>query len=68
MSCEIYNEDCLEGMKTLKDNSVDMIATDPPYCLGASSNGVKSSFADFNLMRPFFEQKFYRLRDRRAVL
>lgn len=55
---QIYNEDCLEGMKRLADNSVDMIATDPPYCVGASSNGVKSSFADLNLMRPFWDQCF----------
>lgn len=27
----IYNEDCLEGMKVLPDNSVDLIVTDPPY-------------------------------------
>ena len=54
----IYNEDCLEGMKRLGDGSIDLIATDPPYCVGVSSNGTKSSFADFNLMRPFFEQLF----------
>lgn len=58
MSYEIFNEDCLEGMKTLSDGSVDLIATDPPYCVGASSNGTKSTFTDFNLMRPFFEQLF----------
>ena len=28
---KIYNEDCLEGMKNIKDNSVDLIITDPPY-------------------------------------
>ena len=27
----IYNEDCLEGMKSLPENSVDIIITDPPY-------------------------------------
>jgi len=27
----IYNQDCLEGMRGLPDNSVDMVATDPPY-------------------------------------
>ena len=58
MSYEIYNEDCLEGMKTLADDLIDLIATDPPYCVGVSSNGTKSSFSDFNLMRPFFEQLF----------
>ena len=54
----IYNEDCLEGMKRIPDGSVDMIAADPPYCVGASSNGIKSSFSDFNLLRPFWEQCF----------
>ena len=28
---KIYNEDCLEGMKKIADNSVDLIVTDPPY-------------------------------------
>ena len=27
----IYNEDCLEGMKRIPDGSVDMVLTDPPY-------------------------------------
>jgi len=31
---KIYNEDCLEGMKLLDDNSIDNIVTDPPYELG----------------------------------
>src|SRR5699024_3562196 len=28
---KIYNEDCLEGMKKLEDNSIDLVVTDPPY-------------------------------------
>jgi len=28
---KLVNSDCLELMKSLKDNSVDLIATDPPY-------------------------------------
>ena len=27
----IYNEDCIEGMKELDDNSIDCIVTSPPY-------------------------------------
>lgn len=27
----IYNMDCLEGMKDIEDNSVDLIVTSPPY-------------------------------------
>ena len=28
---KIYNEDCLEGMKKLEDNSIDLVVTSPPY-------------------------------------
>lgn len=28
---KIYNEDCLEGMKRIEDDSVDLIIIDPPY-------------------------------------
>jgi site-specific DNA-methyltransferase (adenine-specific) len=27
----VYNEDCLETMKRMEDNSIDLILTDPPY-------------------------------------
>lgn len=30
---KIYNMDCLEGLKQIPDNSVDLIVTDPPYKL-----------------------------------
>jgi len=28
---KIYNMDCLEGMKLIPDNSIDLIVTSPPY-------------------------------------
>ncbi len=28
---KIYNIDCLEGLKLIDDNSIDLIVTDPPY-------------------------------------
>ena len=31
---KIYNQDCVEALKELEDNSVDSIITDPPYGLG----------------------------------
>jgi DNA modification methylase len=31
---KIYNMDCLEGLKLIEDNSIDLIVTDPPYQLG----------------------------------
>jgi site-specific DNA-methyltransferase (adenine-specific) len=31
---KIYNEDCIVGMKKIKDKSVDIIICDPPYNIG----------------------------------
>lgn len=28
---KIYNEDCLDGLKKLPDNSIDCCVTSPPY-------------------------------------
>lgn len=30
----LYNEDCLAGLAKIPDGSVDLVLTDPPYCLG----------------------------------
>lgn len=30
-SCTLYQNDCFEVMKIIKDNSIDLIITDPPY-------------------------------------
>lgn len=46
---KIYNEDCLEGMKRIPDNSVDCILTDPPYLY------LKNQKLD----RPFDELVFF---------
>lgn len=51
---KIYNEDCLEGMRRIPDGIVDLVVTDPPYCIGTTSNGKKGSWSDNNLIRPFF--------------
>jgi len=28
---KIYNEDCIEGLKKIEDNSIDFVLTDPPF-------------------------------------
>jgi site-specific DNA-methyltransferase (adenine-specific) len=33
----VYNTDCQELMKTLSDNSIDLVLTDPPYGIGGDS-------------------------------
>ena len=44
---KIYNMDCLEGLKQLEDNSIDLVVTDPPYNIGkdfANENLTKEDF------------------------
>lgn len=55
---KIYQGDCLELIKKIKTNSVDCIVTDPPYCIGTTSNGMKASWHDNNLVIPFFNKLF----------
>jgi len=47
--------DCLEVMKGIPDESIDLVVTDPPYSVGTTSTGNKGSWTDNNLIRPFFE-------------
>ncbi len=42
---QIFNEDCQQGLKTLKDNSIDFIVTDPPYFI----DGMGNEWNDKNL-------------------
>lgn len=42
---KIFNQDCLEGMKSFPDESIDLIVTDPPYKLTARGNsGTMSGY------------------------
>ena len=36
---KIYTMDCLEGMKLIKEDSIDIIVTSPPYNIGKKYNG-----------------------------
>jgi site-specific DNA-methyltransferase (adenine-specific) len=45
---KIYNMDCLEGMKEIEDNSVDLVLTDPPY--GITSRNEWDTEIDLNRM------------------
>lgn len=38
---EVYNMDCMEGLKLLDDNSIDLVVIDPPYLL--SLNKIKNT-------------------------
>lgn len=51
---KIYNEDCLEGINRIPDESIDAIITDPPYFVGMTHNGKKGDYNDLLIMKPFF--------------
>ncbi len=43
---DIYNVDCLEGMRNLPDNCIDLIVTSPPYDNLRTYNGYSFPFED----------------------
>jgi len=48
---KLYNQDCIEAVKQIDDNSVDLIITDPPYNLG---NFMKDRDTNLSKMRDNF--------------
>lgn len=64
----IYNMDCIEGMKQIEDNIIDLVITDPPYFLpvnsyvGKRGEGYhKRSLADMSILKGYFERVFEEL-------
>lgn len=60
--------DCLEGMKQMPDNCVDLVVTDPPYFLPVQSYvGTRGksyqgrTLADTSVLRGYFERVFEEL-------
>lgn len=43
---KIYNMDCIDGMKMLDDNSIDLTVTSPPYDNLRTYNGFNFNFED----------------------
>ena len=41
--CEIKTQDCIEGMRALRDQSVDIVVTSPPYNLGIKYRNYNDS-------------------------
>jgi site-specific DNA-methyltransferase (adenine-specific) len=46
---QLINNDCIEAMKAMPDNSVDSIVTDPPYELGFMGKSWDASGIAFNI-------------------
>ena len=58
MTIQLFNGDCLEIIKEIENQSINLIVTDPPYCVGTTSNGKQGNFTDNNLIKPFFNILF----------
>ena len=51
----IANQDCIEYLKTLPENSVDLVVTDPPYNVSQKTN-IK--YGDLNIVKNFGDWDF----------
>ena len=47
----IYNVDCLEGLKKLEDNSIDLIVTSPPYNKGYWTKNKSTKDVFYNISK-----------------
>ena len=65
----IYNQDCVEGMKSLPDGCIDLIVTDPPYLMNYQSNRrskerrfnkIQNDINSYQLIKKSIDE-FYRL-------
>ena len=48
---ELYEGDCIEIMKSMPDNSVDCIITDPPYNISKEGSNITRNYKHYNWQR-----------------
>jgi len=62
---KIIHGDCIEELKEMKDDSVDLVITDPPYFVPANHystrTAFKRNFGDLGVMEFFFKEIFKEL-------
>jgi len=51
---KIHQGDCLELMKKLDDESIDLIVTDPPYCVLGTNQGYRQEWDTFKNLDEYF--------------
>ena len=73
---KVYNTDCIGYMKTMKDNSVDLVVTDPPYLMNYKSNRrvvmdkfdyIKNDKGDFGLIEQYIDECYRIMKDNTAI-
>jgi DNA modification methylase len=60
---KIYNMDCIEGIKLIDDNSVDLIVTDPPYFIENLKTNLKESTLRKSSKNNIFFNEFDHFKD-----
>lgn len=50
---KIHNADCLEFLKQIQDNSIDLILSDPPYKMEAQGGGIASKRSIYKEMQQY---------------
>ena len=58
---EIICGDCLDILKTMKDKSVDLVLTDPPYGVGLEYDGYKDTKDNLKKLIDIFMPEFLRI-------
>ena len=71
---KLYNGDCLEKMKDIKDKSIDLIVTDPPYLIDYQINHRKNKYKKIKndikaeeLISNYFKECYRILKDNTAM-
>jgi len=59
--CELFLGDCLNYMKTMKDNSVDLVLTDPPYNIGKKFDNDNLNKKEFELFTKNYLREIKRI-------
>lgn len=59
---KIIHGDCIEELKKMEDNSIDLVVTDPPYFIPAKHYATRKTFSrnfgDLGIMEFFFKEVF----------
>lgn len=73
---KIYNMDCLELLKTIPNNSIDLVVTDPPYLINYKTNHIKGEHRfketilndnNEDLISTYIKELFRVLKDNTAI-
>ena len=76
MEYKLYQGDCLEVMGGIKDKSVDLIVTDPPYLMDYQSNRrkkedrfdkIKNDKGNYMLIQDYLEECYRIMKDNTAI-